>query len=145
MTVWVVVSILALILSPLAWLLPSRRMSGRMALRLEARRIGLAMQLAPQTWPHWLPEEPPGTCAQYHRERRKGATDTWCYWQTAPGVWLNQWREPCEDERVKAQLTRLPASVYKAEATAQMVALCWGEREDSAALQEVAQVLKTLA
>lgn len=145
MTVWVVVSILALILSPLAWLLPSRRMSGRMALRLEARRIGLAMQLAPQTWPHWLPEEPPGTCAQYHRERRKGATDTWCYWQTTLGVWLNQWREPCEDERVKAQLTRLPASVYKAEATAQMVALCWGEREDSAALQEVAQVLKTLA
>lgn len=45
MTFWVVVSILALMLSPMVWLLPSRRTSGRMALRLEARRMGLAMQL----------------------------------------------------------------------------------------------------
>jgi hypothetical protein len=29
MTVWLVVSILALILSPLAWLRPSRKQSGR--------------------------------------------------------------------------------------------------------------------
>ncbi|WP_110971313.1 hypothetical protein [Pseudomonas huaxiensis] len=145
MTVWVVVSILALILSPLAWLLPSRRMSGRMALRLEARRMGLAMQLAPQTWPHWLPEEPPGNCAQYHQARRRGSIDVWCYWQTEPGTWLNQWREPCVDERVLEQLKRLPPSVYKVEATAQMVALCWGEREDASVLRDVAEVLKTLA
>lgn len=145
MTVWVVVSILALILSPLAWLLPSRRMSGRMALRLEARRMGLNMQLAPQTWPHWLPEEPPATCAQYHQARRKGSADSWSYWQTEPGVWLNQWREPCDDARVLEQLRRLPPSVYKAEAGAQMIALCWGEREDAAVLQDVAQVLKALA
>ncbi len=145
MTVWVVVSILALILSPLAWLLPSRRMSGRMALRLEARRMGLHMQLAPQSWPHWLPEEPPATCAQYHQARRKGSMDSWSYWQTEPGVWLNQWREPCTDERVLQQLKRLPPSVYKAEAGVQMIALCWGERENAAVLQDVAQFLKTLA
>ena len=48
MTVWLVVSILLVVLSPLAWLRPSRAQSGRMALRMEARRIGLAMQLAPQ-------------------------------------------------------------------------------------------------
>ena len=30
MTVWIVVSILALVLSPLAWLRPSRRQSDRM-------------------------------------------------------------------------------------------------------------------
>lgn len=48
MTVWIVVSILVLVLSPLAWLRPSRRQSGRMALRMEARRMGLAMQLASQ-------------------------------------------------------------------------------------------------
>ena len=48
MTVWIVVSILAVVLSPLVWLRPSRQQSGRMALRMEARRIGLAMQLAPQ-------------------------------------------------------------------------------------------------
>ena len=54
MTVWIVVSILLVVLSPLAWLRPSRHQSGRMALRMEARRIGLSMQLAPQEWPHWL-------------------------------------------------------------------------------------------
>ena len=70
MTVWIVVSILLVVLSPLAWLRPSRHQSGRMALRMEARRIGLAMQLAPQEWPHWLGQEPPSPCAQYHRPRR---------------------------------------------------------------------------
>ena len=71
--------------------------------------------------------------------------DSWSYWQTEPGVWLNQWREPCTDERVLQQLKRLPPSVYKAEAGVQMIALCWGERENAAVLQDVAQFLKTLA
>ena len=39
MTVWIVVSILLVVLSPLAWLRPSRAQSGRIALRTEARRI----------------------------------------------------------------------------------------------------------
>ncbi|MGV2837011.1 hypothetical protein ACNPOQ_25080, partial [Pseudomonas shirazensis] len=65
-----VVSILALILSPLAWLRPSRKQSEQMSLRLAGRRIGLAMQLAPQQWPHWLEQQPPSPCPQYHRPRR---------------------------------------------------------------------------
>ena len=77
MTVWIVVSILALVLSPLAWLRPSRSQSGRMGLRMEARRMGLAMQLAPQEWPHWLEPEPPTSCAQYHRPRRSTKPDVW--------------------------------------------------------------------
>lgn len=79
MTVWIVVSILAVMLSPLAWLAPSRRQGGRMALRMEARRIGLAMQLAPQEWPHWLQPEPPArvrstTGRAVATGRRVGAT-----------------------------------------------------------------------
>lgn len=70
MTVWIVVSILAVVLSPLAWLRPSRRQSGQIALRMEARRMGLGMQLAPQEWPHWMDPQPPSPCAQYHRPRR---------------------------------------------------------------------------
>lgn len=128
MTVWLVVSILALILSPMAWLLPSHRQSGRMALRMEARRMGLAMQLSPQTWPHWLPQEPPSTCAQYHRARRKGRVDSWCYWQVEAGQWQNQWREPCTDPHLLEQFTKLPDSVYKVEAGPQMIALYWGEK-----------------
>lgn len=44
MTTWLVILLLAVMLSPLAWLMPSNRQRGKMALRLEARRLGLAMQ-----------------------------------------------------------------------------------------------------
>jgi len=145
MTVWIVLSILALILSPLAWLRPSRRQSGRMALRMEARRIGLGMQLAPQEWPHWLPTEPPSPCAQYHLPRSRKEPVCWVYWQTEPGVWVNQWREPCEDDALVAQLRSLPADVFKVEAGKQLIALYWAERGESEVLQRIAAVLKTLA
>ncbi|MDD0976827.1 hypothetical protein [Pseudomonas fontis] len=145
MTVWVVVSILALILSPLAWLLPSRRTSGRMSLRMEARRMGLHMRLAKQDWPHWLPETLPHTCAQYHRARRKGRVDSWVYYQAAPGQWVNQWREPCEDPVLMAQFSKMPDSVYKVEAGPQMIALYWGEKGEASVLQDIAQLLRTLA
>ena len=92
MTVLLVVSILALILSPLSWLRSSRKQSEQMKLRLEARRMGLAMQLAPQQWPHWLEKEPPSPCPQYHRARRRGHEDSFSFWQVSPGVWWNQWR-----------------------------------------------------
>ncbi|MHC6224860.1 hypothetical protein ACYU03_08845 [Pseudomonas sp. X10] len=145
MTVWLVVSILALILSPLAWLRPSRNQSAQMNLRMEGRRMGLAMQLAPQQWPHWLAKEPPSPCPQYHRGRRKGRSDSWTYWQVTPGVWVNQWREPCEDARLQEHFARLPESVYKVEASTQMIALYWGERGEKSVLQDIAQVLDALA
>lgn len=145
MMIWIVVSILALVLSPMVWLRPSRNQSGQMAMRLEARRMGLAMQLVPQQWPHWLPKEPPNPCAQYHRPRRAGRSDQWCYWQTEPGLWLNQWREPCADASVHEQLKDLPGNVYKVEAGPQLVALYWGERGDAKVLLDIAKVLKALA
>jgi hypothetical protein len=145
MTVWLVVSILAVMLSPLAWLRQSRKQSQQMTLRMEGRRIGLAMQLAPQQWPHWLEKEPPSPCPQYYRARRKGREDSWCYWQITPGVWWNQWREPCVDARLAEVFARLPESVYKVEADSRMIALYWGERGDSSVLQDIAQALDTLA
>jgi hypothetical protein len=145
MTVWIVVSILALVLSPLAWLMPSRNQSGKMSLRLEARRMGLAMQLAPQTWPHWLPSEPPSPCAEYHRPRRQGASDHWSYWQTTPGCWVNQWCEPLAEARLQAAFAGLPANVFKVEAGAQMVNLYWGEKGQVEDLQAIARALETLA
>ena len=128
MTVWIVVSILAVVLSPLAWLRPSRRQSGLIALRMEARRMGLAMQLAPQEWPHWLGQEPPNPCPQYHRPRRSGQPVCWSYWQIAPGNWVNQWREACVDEPLLKHFQALPAGVFKVEADKQMIALYWNER-----------------
>ncbi len=145
MTGWFVVLFLAVILSPLAWLLPSRRQQGQMQARLQARSMGLAMQLSRQQWPHWLAQQPPGTCAQYHRARRRGHVDTWCYWQASPGVWLNQWREPCGESLLAEQLSSLPADVYKAEATKQLVALCWGEQAKDGALEKVANFLESRA
>lgn len=135
-------SIILVVLSPLAWLKPSRRQSGRMAARLEARRLGLAMQLVPQQWPHWLQATPPETCAQYTLPRGRGRADCWCYWQAQPGQWLNQWREPCEDERLLQVFTQLPPDVWKVEAHEHWVAAYWGER-GSVAL--IAQGLNHLA
>lgn len=145
MTVWLVVSILAVILSPLAWLRPSRKQSEQMSLRLEARRMGLAMQLAPQQWPHWLEKEPPSPCPQYHRARRRGHVDCWSYWQVTPGVWYNQWREPCEDSRLAAVFAQLPQSVYKVEADTRMIVLYWSERGDKSVLQDIARFFDSLA
>lgn len=145
MTVWLVVSILALVLSPLALLRPSRKQSQQMSLRLEGRRMGLLMQMAPQQWPHWLQSEPPSPCPQYHRARRRGRTDSWCYWQTSPGVWCNQWREACTDARLEQVFARLPATVYKVEADTRMIALCWSERGEPAVLHDIAYALETLA
>ncbi len=85
MTVLLVVSILALILSPLSWLRSSRKQSEQMKLRLEARRMGLAMQLAPQQWPHWLEKEPPSPCPQYHRAGAVGMRTASASGRSAPG------------------------------------------------------------
>ncbi|MEX6663040.1 hypothetical protein [Pseudomonas sp. W2-17] len=145
MTVWIILSIIAVVLSPLVWLRPSRSQSGRMAMRMQARRMGLAMQLIPQEWPHWLPTEPPSPCPQYHRPRAARATDVWVYWQMEPGVWVNQWREPCEDPRLLEPFKTLPADVYKVEAGKQLIALYWAERGEPEVLQHIAAVLKALA
>lgn len=145
MTPWILVVLLAVVLSPLAWLVPSRRQRGQMDVRLQARRLGVAMQLSRQEWPHWLERQPPDTCPQYHRARRRGQVDTWCYWQTEPGQWVNKWREPCADTVLLAQLQALPADVFKAEASAQMLALCWGERGDGEALQKIVAFLQQQA
>jgi hypothetical protein len=116
-----------------------------MALRMEARRLGLAMQLVPQEWPHWLDPQPPTPCAQYHRPRRGKQPACWSYWQSAPGVWANQWREVCQDESLLEHFRKLPANVYKVEADRQMITLYWGEKGEAAVLQDIAAVLKALA
>ncbi|WP_373388606.1 hypothetical protein [Pseudomonas alcaligenes] len=145
MTWWIVLLMVAVALSPLVWLRPSRRQSGQMAQRLAARRMGLGMQLSQQEWPHWLSGSAPDNCAQYYRGRRAGRSDSWSYWQTAPGQWCNQWREPCVDAVLLAHLQTLPADVYKVEAGPQMVALYWGERGGEAELQRIAELLAALA
>ncbi|MCY1268999.1 hypothetical protein D9M71_286700 [compost metagenome] len=138
---WILILLLGLLLSPLAWLLPSRNQRGQMALRLEARRLGLAMQLSRQEWPHWLEQQPPVSCAQYHRGRSKGRSDAWQYWQSAPGQWLDRWREDSAAPELASALANLPKDVYMVEATPQYIALYWGERGDSADLQRIADFL----
>lgn len=134
--------VLALALSPLAWLAPSRRQRGAMEMRLQARRMGLGMQLAQQDWPHWMLRPPPSSCAQYYRMRPVSGRPQWVYWQSEPGLWLNQWREPCLDQVLLQQLQRLPSDVFKVEAGPRVVALFWGERGGSDALVAIDQALR---
>ncbi|WP_252271601.1 hypothetical protein [Pseudomonas subflava] len=145
MTWWIVLLLVGVALSPLVWLRPSHRQRGQMELRLAARRMGLGMQLGRQEWPHWLEGNPPERCAHYHRGRRPGRSDSWAYWQIAPGQWCNQWREPCADAAMLERLHGLPADVYKVEADTQMVSLYWGERGGENELRQVAEFLVSAA
>ena len=145
MTWWIVLLLVGAALSPLVWLRPSPQQRGQMELRLAARRLGLGMQLGQQQWPHWLEKQPPERCAQYHRGRRAGRSDSWSYWQVAPGQWCNQWREPCADAAMLERLQALPADVYKVEASPQMISLFWGERGGEEELRAVAALLAQLA
>lgn len=134
---WLVLLVVAVVLSPLAWLAPSRGQLGAMDVRMQARRLGLSMQLSAQDWPHWLERSTPGSCAQYSRGRSSQTPPQWCYWQSQPGKWLDRWREPCTDPLLQAQLNCLPADVFKVEAGPQLLAVYWGERGGPQALQSI--------
>ena len=137
MNAWFVLFLIAVMLSPLAWLVPSRRQLGSMEVRLQARRMGLSMQLSRQDWPHWLERSVPASCAQYYRVRSAASNEQWCFWQIEAGTWLDKWREPCSDPGLLEQLRRLPADVYKAEAGVQLVAVYWGENGGPEELQRI--------
>ncbi|ARU89045.1 hypothetical protein [Pseudomonas sp. M30-35] len=143
MTTWIVLALLFCVLSPLAMLMPSRRLRGRMDVRMQARQFGLAVNISRQEWPHWMQRGQPATCPQYHLARRRGHKDSWCYWQAEPGQWLNQWREPCANAGLAEQLASLPADVYKAELSPQMVAVCWGESAKAQDLEAISGFLKS--
>ncbi|NRH29275.1 MULTISPECIES: hypothetical protein [Pseudomonas] len=145
MNFWIILILLFCVLSPFAMLMPSRRLRGRMDVRTEARRMGLIMQLSRQEWPYWLENKPLDSCPQYHRSRLRGRREHWCFWQDGAGNWLNQWREPCADPALAAALAELPADVYKAEANAQMVGICWGEAGKPGDLEKIATFLKAHA
>jgi len=128
MSGWLVLLLVAVVLSPLAWLVPSHGQLRAMDVRMQARRMGLSMQLSQQDWPHWLECSAPTSCPQYFRARSGVSTDQWCFWQSVPGQWLDKWREPCSDACLLEELNRLPADVYKVEAGQQLLALYWGEK-----------------
>ncbi len=145
MNFWLIFFLVAVALSPLSWLAPSRRQQRQMDVRMHARRLGVAMQLSPQEWPYWLLLEPPHSCPQYHCARQPEQVDSWCYWQLEPGQWVNKWREPCADHALLLQLQTLPADAFKVEATEQMLSVCWGERGASAALEKIVDFLQARA
>ena len=134
---WLVLLVAAVVLSPLAWLAPSRRQSAAMQVRLQARQMGLSMQLSQQDWPHWLERSAPTSCAQYYRVRSSKTAAQWCFWQLAPGQWLDRWREPCVEAQLLEQLLELPADVYKVEAGQQLLSVCWGEKGGVQDLQRI--------
>jgi len=142
MLFWLIPLVLLALLGPLLWLLPKKQQGERMQLRLAARRMGIAMQLASEDWPHWMVHAP-NPCAQYQLARQHKQAD-YCYWQDSLGQWQNQWREPCTDEHLLKNLQQLPEDVYKIEANAHKITLFWGEHGSFEALEKIIVVLKTL-
>lgn len=145
MTWWLVPLLIFVVLSPLTWLLPSRRQRGQMDVRLGARRQGLSMQLAPQAWPHWMDPLPPDPCPQYALPRRRRDAQEVDVWQPGAGCWVDRWRKPVNDPLLLERLAGLPADVYRLQANAQSVTAFWGEKGGEPALADVVTVLKALA
>jgi|GEM_PF-3238124 len=143
MLFWLIPLVLLALLSPLFWLLPKAGQSQRMQLRLSARQMGLSMQLAPASWPHWMTDAP-CPCPLYQRPRKTASGLCGVYWQVSPSNWQNQWREPCVDNNWLSLLQPLPEDVYKIEADSQQVSIYWGERSGLAGLEKIAGALKTL-
>lgn len=145
MTGWIIVLVIFIALSPIAWLRPSARQGGQVGVRLQARRMGLTLHLAPVKWPHWLVTDAPSPCAQYYRVRRSRTPQVWSYWQQSPGQWVNEWREPCVDEALLEHLQPLPADVYKVDANSQVIAAYWGESSAPQTLTLIDTLLKAHA
>lgn len=145
MNAWWLLFLVAVVLSPLAWLAPSRQQSAAMQARLQARRLGLSMQLSQQDWPYWLERSAPTSCAQYYRVRSSASPAQWCFWQVSAGCWQNQWREPCADAGLLEQLQGLPVDVYKVEAGLQLLSVYWGESGGQEDLQRINTFLLKLA
>jgi hypothetical protein len=142
---WVAFLLVLLLLSPLTWLRPSPRQRGVSDLRSEARKHGLSVQMSAQQWPRWLEPQPPRTCAQYLLNRPGTSDSRWCYWQLSAGCWVDQEREPCQDERLLPLLAALPSDAFKVEADRQLLALCWGERGTVQDLERIASLLRSCA
>jgi len=142
MLFWLIALVLLALLSPLLWLLPKAGQNERMQLRLAARRMGMTMQLSSQNWPYWMAHIP-NPCAQYQLPCKQSAVEC-CYWQSAPGQWQNQWREPCTDNALLSLLQQLPIDAYKIETDNEKVAIYWGECGGLDSLKKIASVLKAL-
>lgn len=73
MTTWLVILLPAVMLSPLAWLMPSNRQARQDGPHASRRAVSAwPAQLARQDWPHWLESAWRTSCAQFHRPRRRG-------------------------------------------------------------------------
>ncbi len=117
-----------------------------MALRMEARRIGLAMQLAPQEWPHWLKQraaEP--LCAILPATTRQHAGNLELLAVGDRVCGLISGVKSATIEKLLPHFATLPANVYKVEADKQMIALYWGEKGEASDLLAIDALLKALA
>lgn len=135
--------VLVLAIGPVLWLLPSRQALGASRLRLAARRYGLGVEMVQPAWPSWLSPLPPRQCAQYYLPR-PGHQQQWCFWQFAPGLWVDHLRDPCRDPQLAVALAKLPADAYQIEAKNQMLLLCWGEQGDAECLAVIKATLQSL-
>ena len=129
---------------PAGWLRPSRAQSGRMAMRMEARRIGPGHATGASGVAALAVQEPPNPCAQYHRPRPRQSPVLDLLAEVARDMGQSMARA-CEDPRLLEHFEMLPADVFKVEADKQMIALYWGRAWRAAVLQDIAAVLKALA
>lgn len=145
---WVIaIAVLAFMLAPILWIIPSPRQRRQAELRERARQLGVSVQITqlPQT--------------RRQRVRKEAAIGGLCYAMTLPksraGERWRYWLDGSEDdvpgppapiaERIEGLQVRLPSDTIVIEAGSRMLRIFWHEAHaDIAAVENLADILSLL-
>lgn len=151
--IWITIVVIALLISPMLRILPSKREKQQMNLRKKAMSLGMQVQLATLPTPRGAPPSDPRPGAAYRlnrgsdqREgfrnhityiigRSEGSTENW--------EWYNPVLQPDKntvDKRL-ASLKNLPGNASIVESTPTTSAVYWQENGTD---QDVEEIYKTL-
>ncbi len=145
---WIIAAaVLAFMLAPILWIIPSPRQRLQAALRDRARALGVTVQITqlPQT--------------RRQKVRKEETVNGLCYAMTLPkaraGERWRYWPDGAEDDvpgppaavqdRIAGLHDRLPKDTIVIEASGRMVKVFWREANaDIAAVENLADILNTL-
>jgi hypothetical protein len=160
---FIIILVMASLLSSVMWVMPSPRQRHQGRLRLKARQLGIQVQLVRVSFPRATGEieGEDRTLAAYRfartnldRDERSG----WRCWEVLRVETLNNtglpehWSwgkevaalQPAEYKQLSAVLQQLPQGVQGVESTPLNLTLYWNERGDEAMLDRLAVLIRPL-
>lgn len=152
---WVIAMLaLALVVSPVVWMMPSPAQRRQARLRQRAMQLGLQVRVGelPQTHRQRVRREPARAGVSYrlpvHDQRELFAGEYRLCRERAGGAWVAEPERtlaPVLREALDAAMAAVPADVAAIELTPQGPALYWTERGDEPEVELLAAQLQALA